>query len=106
VDYLRVSSLIVRQHHERWDGKGYPFGIAGDEIVIGARVFQVVDAYDAMTTDRPYRQGMTHERACGELVLASGTQFDPAIVSAFLSVPHVEWRLISSAVDDLAARSS
>ena len=104
VDYLRVASPIVLHHHERWDGRGYPGGISGDQIVIGARVFQVVDAYDAMTTDRPYRLRVSYDEACRDLTKGSGTQFDPAIVSAFLAVPLEEWLGISHAIDQLAAR--
>jgi putative nucleotidyltransferase with HDIG domain len=104
VDYLRIASNIVLHHHERWDGKGYPGGISGDRIVIGARVFQVVDAYDAMTTDRPYRLRVSHDQACQRLAEVSGTQFDPAVVSAFLSVPLEEWLRIRSAIDQIAAQ--
>ena len=104
VDYLRIASSIVLHHHERWDGKGYPGGISGDQIVIGARVFQVVDAYDAMTTDRPYRLHMSHEQACQRMAEVSGTQFDPAVVNAFLSVPLEEWLRIRGAIDQIAAQ--
>jgi len=104
VDYLRIASSVVLHHHERWDGKGYPGGISGDQIVIGARVFQVVDAYDAMTTDRPYRLRVSHDQACQRLAEVSGTQFDPAVVSAFLSVPPEEWLRIRSAIDQIAAQ--
>jgi putative nucleotidyltransferase with HDIG domain len=104
VDYLRIASSIVLHHHERWDGKGYPAGISGDQIAIGARVFQVVDAYDAMTTDRPYRLHMTHDQACQRMAEVSGTQFDPSVVNAFLSVPLEEWLRIRNAIDQIAAQ--
>jgi putative nucleotidyltransferase with HDIG domain len=104
VEYLRVASSIVLEHHERWDGTGYPSRISGEEITIGARVFQVVDAYDAITTDRPYQRAKSHEQASLEIARASGTQFDPAVVAAFLSVPEEEWRQIKIKVDEAAAQ--
>ena len=104
VDYLREASRVVLQHHERWDGAGYPTGASGDEIDIGARVFQVVDAYDAITTDRPYHRSRPHDEACSEIARASGTQFDPAVVAAFLLVPLEEWTRIRSRVEAAAAR--
>jgi len=104
VDYLRVASSIVLQHHERWDGTGYPSRIARDGIAIGARVFQVVDAYDAITTERPYQRAKPHDHACAEIARASGVQFDPAVVAAFLSVPEEEWVQIRDAVDLAASQ--
>ncbi|MDW7982101.1 MAG: HD-GYP domain-containing protein [Thermomicrobium sp.] len=74
---------IVRHHHERWDGRGYPDGLAGGAIPFGSRVIAVADTYDAMTTDRPYRRALTHEEALAELRRGAGTQFDPAVVAAF-----------------------
>jgi response regulator RpfG family c-di-GMP phosphodiesterase len=104
VDYLRVSSSVVLQHHERWDGAGYPMKVAGEEIALGARVFQVVDAYDAITTDRPYQRAKSHDQACSEIAQASGTQFDPAVVAAFLLVPLEDWQKIRVAVDQAAEK--
>ena len=75
----------VLHHHERWDGKGYPHGLAGEEIPWMARVVAVADSYDAMTSIRPYRASMTHDDALGELAFHSGTQFDPLMVRAFAS---------------------
>ena len=77
---------IVRHDHERWDGTGYPDKLAGDAIPLGARIVFVVDAYHAMVSDRPYRAGMPHEKALEELRKHSGSQFDPAVVEAFLRV--------------------
>jgi ribonuclease P protein subunit RPR2 len=74
---------VVRYHHERWDGSGYPDGLVGDEIPKGARIFAVADALDAMTTDRPYRPRLTWEDAVDEILRESGHQFDPQVVSAF-----------------------
>jgi HD-GYP domain-containing protein (c-di-GMP phosphodiesterase class II) len=77
---------IVRSCHERWDGAGYPDGLAGKEIPLPARIVFACDAYNAMTTDRPYRAAMSREDAFDELVGNAGSQFDPAVVEALLSV--------------------
>ena len=84
IDFLEGASEIVYAHHERYDGTGYPRGLAGDEIPRGARVFAVVDAYDAMTTHRPYRKALPHNKAVEEIQRNSGTQFDPQVVQAFM----------------------
>ena len=73
-------------HHERPDGRGYPRGLVGDQIPLEARIVAVIDAYTAMTSDRPYRAARTHEEACGELRRCAGSQFDGTVVRAFLSV--------------------
>ena len=77
---------IVRSCHERWDGKGYPDGLKGEEIPLAARIVFVCDAYNAMTTNRPYRAALPHEQALGELVENAGTQFDPDVVAAIVNV--------------------
>ncbi len=77
---------VARSHHERWDGSGYPDGLAGDQIPLAARVVAVCDAYQAMITDRPYRRGCSAADALAELTRCRGTQFDPAVVDAFLAV--------------------
>jgi putative nucleotidyltransferase with HDIG domain len=82
-DFARGAE-IVRHHHERWDGRGYPHRLAGAEIPFGARVIAVADSFDAMTSDRPYRMGMTVERAAAILREGRGVQWDAAIVDAFL----------------------
>ena len=74
---------VVRHHHERWDGEGYPDGLQKTEIPLGARVFAVADALDAITSDRPYRQARSWEEAAAEIVRESGSQFDPEVVKAF-----------------------
>jgi len=90
---LETTSLeIVYSHHERWDGLGYPHGLAGEEIPLGARLFAVVDTYDAITSDRPYRQARSHLQALAELERAAGTQLDPRCVAAFRRLPQVEPR--------------
>ena len=80
---LRPVARLVRASHERWDGTGYPDGLAGEEIPLGARVVAVCDAFDAMTTDRPYQAGTDADSALEELVRNAGTQFDPAVVAVF-----------------------
>lgn len=77
-------SLYILHHHERWDGRGYPGGLKGEEIPFGARILAVVDAFHAMISDRPYRKGMTYEDACRRLEEAASTQFDPTIVEVFV----------------------
>jgi len=76
----------VLYHHERYDGAGYPFKLEGKAIPFDARIFAVVDSYDAMTFDRPYRKGMSIEHALTEIENNSGTQFDPEVVEAFTSL--------------------
>ena len=84
--FLARAARIVEQTHERFDGTGYPHRLAGEEISLEARIIAVVDAYDAMTTDRPYRPAMSRERAVAELRAGAGTQFDPKVVEAFVDV--------------------
>jgi putative two-component system response regulator len=87
VAFLQGEGLrVVRSHHERWDGRGYPDGLAREEIPVGARIFAVADALDAMTSHRPYRRAMSWDVARGEIVQQSGRQFDPLIVEAFVSI--------------------
>lgn len=86
IDFLATAADIVYAHHERWDGNGYPRGLKSEEIPLGARVFGVVDAYDAMTSRRPYREAMSQEDALEEVMRNSGSQFDPQVVSVFLKM--------------------
>jgi diguanylate cyclase (GGDEF)-like protein len=83
---LRPIAPLVRASHERWDGTGYPDGLAGADIPLAARIVAVCDAYEAMTADRAYRSAMPHKVACQELQANAGTQFDPSVVDAFLTV--------------------
>jgi putative nucleotidyltransferase with HDIG domain len=83
---LRGALDCVLHHHERWDGTGYPHGLGGNEIPFEARILAVADAYDAMTSDRPYRPAMTPEEARAEIDRCAGTQFDPEIAEAFLDL--------------------
>jgi len=80
-------ALIVHHHHERFDGGGYPRGLRGDQITLGARIFSVADLYDAMTSDRPYRKALSIDRVVAELKRVAGTQLDPVVVEAFLGIP-------------------
>jgi putative nucleotidyltransferase with HDIG domain len=87
VDFIGEGKLVVRHHHERWDGTGYPDGLSGEEIPLAARVFAVADSLDALTTDRPYRPASNWTQARTEIRRYSGTQFDPAVVAAYDSIP-------------------
>ena len=84
--FMRDVGRIVRSHHERWDGTGYPDGLAGEAIPVESRIIACCDAWNAMRTDRSYRAAIAHEDAVGELVACAGTQFDPSIVDALLAV--------------------
>ncbi|MEK5036793.1 HD-GYP domain-containing protein [Sporosarcina sp. FSL K6-3457] len=86
VEWLKDIAFIVEQHHERYDGKGYPYGLKGDEIALEAAIVSVVDAFDAMTTDRVYKKALLIEEAVEELQAGKGTQFNPEVVDAFLEV--------------------
>jgi len=84
--FARDVAPIVRGRHEHWDGSGYPYGLRGEEIPVGARIIAIVDAYDAMTTDRPYRRALTPERAVQRLRTRSGVQWDPELTALFISL--------------------
>lgn len=86
IPFLARAIQIVYAHHERWDGKGYPMGLEGEEIPLGARVFPIADSFDAMTSDRPYRCAIPTEDAMNEIRAGSGSQFWPDAVEAFLSL--------------------
>lgn len=86
VPFLQEIKPIIRHHHERFDGYGYPDGLAGEEIPLMSRIILIADAYDAMTSDRPYRKALSHEEAVKEIRKHSGSQFDPKVVKAFLNV--------------------
>src|SRR6476646_5608607 len=77
---------IVRHHHENWDGSGYPDGLRGEDIPIGARILSVVDCLDALTSDRPYRRAFAPDRALGVILERSGVMYDPAVVAALLRI--------------------
>jgi len=87
---MERASLMILHHHENFDGTGYPGGLQGEEIPIGSRIVSVIDAFDAMVSTRPYRQGMPIEEAVRRLVSASGTQFDARVVNSFLPLARAE----------------
>jgi putative nucleotidyltransferase with HDIG domain len=91
IPFLREAAEIVYAHQERFDGTGYPRGLRGEEIPLGARIFAIADALDAITSDRPYRKGTTFAAATEEIARCAGKQFDPWIVEVFLEMPHQTW---------------
>ncbi|GAA4001631.1 hypothetical protein GCM10022631_10210 [Deinococcus rubellus] len=86
IGYLRPALEIPQSHHEKWDGSGYPLGLKGAAIPLMARAFAVVDVYDALTSDRPYRQAWSSERAIAHIQNSAGTHFDPAVVAVFIDL--------------------
>ena len=91
IHFLEGAARVVAQHHEKWDGSGYPFGLSGEDIDVCARIFSVADAFDAMTSDRVYRKHKSYEAAAEELDRWSGLQFDPKVIAAFHRVPKTDW---------------
>ena len=91
IEFLEGAARVVAQHHEQWDGSGYPLGLRGEEIDLNARIFSVADAFDAMTSNRVYRAARSYEAAASELDQYAGRQFDPQVVAAFHRVPREEW---------------
>ncbi|HET6371705.1 MAG TPA: HD domain-containing phosphohydrolase [Candidatus Polarisedimenticolia bacterium] len=105
VKFLEGAVPIVFCHQERFDGTGYPRGLKGEQIPLGARIFAVVDTLDAMTMNRPYRKALTYERAREEIDKFKGIQFDPVVAEHFLQIPKEEWDLINRQIkNDLAAK--
>lgn len=103
IGFLEMARLIPLHHQERFDGTGYPNGLSGEAICIGARVFAVVDTYDAITSDRPYRKARTYEVARAEIEKWAGRQFDPEVVAAWLAIPPEEWARIRLEIEQLGA---
>jgi len=91
IEFLQGAARVVAQHHEKWDGSGYPLGLRAEDIDICARIFAVADAFDAITSDRVYRRGKSYEAAAKELDDWAGRQFDPKVVEAFHRVPKEDW---------------
>ncbi|HZG54132.1 MAG TPA: HD domain-containing phosphohydrolase [Pyrinomonadaceae bacterium] len=91
IEFLEGAARVVGQHHEKWDGTGYPRGLRAGEIDLNARIFAVADAFDAITSDRVYRVGRSYEVAVAELEEFAGRQFDPLVVAAFRRVPRAQW---------------
>jgi response regulator RpfG family c-di-GMP phosphodiesterase len=91
IDFLRGAAPVVGEHHEKYDGSGYPLGLRGEKIHVHARIFAVADAFDAITSDRPYRNSSSYADARREIIASSGIHFDPVVVDKFLTVPESEW---------------
>ena len=91
IEFLKDAARVVGQHHEKWDGSGYPLGLRGEAIDMNARIFAVADAFDALTSDRVYRAKTSYEEAAAELDRCSGQHFDPHVVAAFHHVSPQEW---------------
>ena len=98
LSFLRTADAIAHSHHERWDGKGYPQGLKGEEIPLSARIMSVADVYDALRSKRVYKPAMPHEKAASIILEGRGTQFDPDVVDVFMS--------IQDEIQDIAARYS
>jgi putative nucleotidyltransferase with HDIG domain len=98
ITFLREAAEMVLFHQEHYDGNGYPRGLRGDEIPIGARIFALADALDTITSDRPYRKARDYETARQEILRCSGAQFDPNIVEAFLAIPNELWQELRSEI--------
>jgi HD-GYP domain-containing protein (c-di-GMP phosphodiesterase class II) len=96
IRFLEGAREIVLAHHEKFDGSGYPRGLEGEGIPLGARIFAVVDVFDALTTDRPYKAALSYRTASKYLASGRGSDFDPEVVDAFLGVPFHQWEEIAS----------
>ena len=93
VKFMEKGLEIVLYHHERYDGKGYPKGLSGSDIPVGARIFPLADTFDAITSDRPYRKGLPFSAVRAEISKHSGSQFDPEVVELFCSIPEEDWEV-------------
>ena len=98
--FLREAAEIVLSHQEYFDGSGYPRNLKGEAIPLGARIFAVADALDAMISDRPYRKALSIEHARKEILRCSGTQFDPKVVETFLSLADTLWKELRESVKE------
>jgi len=94
IPFLAGANEIVHSHHERWDGLGYPRGLKGEEIPLGARIFPLADVFDALTSTRPYREAMPVEEARIEIEMGSGSQFWPDAVDAFMTIASEELEVV------------
>jgi hypothetical protein len=105
IGFLSGALPVVRYHHERWDGTGYPHGLSGEAIPLGARIFAVADTFDAVTSHRPYSRARSYEEAKDIVIADSGKCFDPKVVDAFLRVPEEEWQKIRHSISATLAAS-
>jgi len=92
IPFLRDAAEIVLAHQEFFDGTGYPRGLKGEQIPLGARIFSIADSMDAMISDRPYRKALPMSHAREEIKRCAGTQFDPKVAEVFLSIPEEHWK--------------
>jgi putative nucleotidyltransferase with HDIG domain len=92
IPFLERAMEIPYSHHEKWDGSGYPQGLKGEEIPLAARIFAVVDVWDALRSDRPYRKAWSDEEALEEIIRSSGSHFDPTVVKVFLDIVKIDQR--------------
>ena len=106
IPFLAGAAEIVFCHQEHYDGSGYPSGLRGREIPVGARIFAVADTLDAITSDRPYRRSRSFDAAREEVLRCSGTQFDPAVVEVFLKIPNELWQELRSEISGQNKRFS
>jgi putative nucleotidyltransferase with HDIG domain len=97
IKFLEGATRVVAQHHESWDGSGYPFGLRGEEIDLNARILAVADAFDVMVSDRVYRSRRSFKEAVEELDRCAGSQFDPAVIMAFHQIQAQDWRELQGA---------
>jgi putative nucleotidyltransferase with HDIG domain len=100
IPFLREAAEIVYAHQEHYDGSGYPRGLKGEAIPLGARIFAVADTLDAMISDRPYRRALPLSAAREEIQRCSGSQFDPRVVQVFLAVPDSVWEQLHKKAQD------
>src|SRR5246127_1639473 len=106
IPFLQEASEIVYAHQEKFDGSGYPRGLKGEEIPLGARIFSIADTLDAITSDRPYRKARSFHAARGEIKRCSGTQFDPRVVEVYLTLPDQLWEDLRGEITQHAKRFS
>ena len=103
IPFLRDASELVYAHHENFDGSGYPLGLRGEAIPLGARIFAIADTLDAITSKRPYRKRLSFAQARKEIARCAGSQFDPHIVEVFLGMPVERWSNLRKEVESASA---